>query len=57
MLRHIFLVLLHVELIDGGVGSDQVVEELQQGNFCISGVCMLDCLVVYLVHQVQRELH
>ena len=31
-LRHLLLVLLQVELINGGVGGDQVVVELPQGQ-------------------------
>ena len=50
--RHLLLVLLQVELIDGGVGSDQVVEKLPQGHFRISCVFVLEGLVVDLGHQV-----
>ena len=52
--RHLLLVFLQVELIDGSVGGDQLVEELPQGHFCISHVFMLEGLVVDLGHQVQR---
>ena len=52
--RHLLLVLLQVELVDGSVGGDQVVEELPQGHFCISCVCLIDGLVVDLGHRVQR---
>ena len=38
--RHLLLVLLQVELTNGGVGSDQVAEELPQGHFRISCVCV-----------------
>ena len=37
--RHLLLVILQVELINVGVGSYQVVEELPQGHFRISYVC------------------
>ena len=36
--RHFLLILFQVELIYGGVGCDQVVEELTQGDVRIAGV-------------------
>ena len=48
--RHLLLVFLLVELVNGSVGGDQVVKELPQGHFVISCVFMLEGLVVNLGH-------
>ena len=48
--RHLLLVFLQVELVNDGVGGDQVVEELLQGHLGISRVFMLEGLVVNFKH-------
>ena len=48
--RHLLLVFIQFEFIDGRVGGDQVVEELPQSHFYISCVLMLESLAVDLGH-------